>query len=216
MSLNELDDLKRISFLKNFVLQLIIESTKDERIKKLIEIEKIKKKLNLEDSKKEKINIKLIKSPINPIISNNTPSKPLIPSRIINNSRPYIPVIVPQTKEINSKMSEQKTTSELIPGVGMKRIEPLIRDPNIRGIECSGSGKNLIVKFRNKMNTSKIILTEEDIKRIIEYFSTNARIPVMGGILKAAVGSLIISAVISEYSGSKFIISKKSPYEIIG
>ncbi len=217
MSLKQLDDLKRILFLNYFVLQLIIESTKDEKIKKLIEIEKIKKKLNLEKVENKKIdeirpekNItprQIIKPIVKPTIKTIIKPKvlPMIQSKAITPQ----PVIIPQTREIEQRLVQESIVN------GIEKIESLIRDQNIQSIECPGQGKNLLVMFRNKINITKITLTEEDIKKIVEYFSNNAKIPVIGGVLKAAVGLLVISAVVSEYSGSKFIINKKSPYEII-
>ncbi|MEK6831068.1 MAG: hypothetical protein AABX77_03495, partial [Nanoarchaeota archaeon] len=44
MPLKQLTDIQRIFFLKEFTFQLIINSVKDEELRKLIEIEKIKKK----------------------------------------------------------------------------------------------------------------------------------------------------------------------------
>ncbi len=46
-------------------------------------------------------------------------------------------------------------------------------------------------------------------------FSQNARIPITNGILKAAVGDLIISAVISDFAGSRFVINKINPFNQI-
>jgi len=97
----------------------------------------------------------------------------------------------------------------------LRKIEPLIQDSAVQTIECPGAGKNILVKARNKINSTKIILKEAEIKNIINHFSMHAKIPIMGGILKAAVDNIIISAIASEYVGSKFIISKKSPYQLI-
>ncbi len=98
----------------------------------------------------------------------------------------------------------------------MEKIGPLLRDNTIVAIECSGPGRNVMIKKYNQMNMTKVILSEEDINVIIEYFSNEARIPLTGGILKAAVGNAVISAVVSEFVGSRFIINKITPYSLIG
>jgi hypothetical protein len=49
------------------------------------------------------------------------------------------------------------------------------------------------------------------VNNIINRFSQQAKIPLLGGILKAAVGDLLISAVTSEFVGSRFIISRLNP-----
>mgnify|MGYP001610347913 FL=1 len=82
-------------------------------------------------------------------------------------------------------------------------------------IECPGPGKNILVKVRNMVNVTKIILSEDEIKDIINFFSTATRIPISKGILKARLDNLLISAIVSDLTGSRFIMNKKSPYELI-
>jgi hypothetical protein len=60
-----------------------------------------------------------------------------------------------------------------------------------------------------------LILNETEIKNVIVYFSDYARIPIVGGILKTSIESMMISAVISDYAGSRFIINKRTPYDLI-
>ena len=97
----------------------------------------------------------------------------------------------------------------------IEKITPFLRDNTIVSIECPGPGKNILVKKYNQVNVTKLALTEEEIKSIIEYYAKEAKIPLVGGILKAAVGNNIISAVISEFVGSRFVINKITPYSLI-
>ena len=97
----------------------------------------------------------------------------------------------------------------------LEKIDSLINDPLVQQIECQGKGKNILVKRRGNTNITRIVLSEEDINKIIGKFSSEAKIPVVGGILKAAVGDMVISAVISENIGPKFIINKITPYSIL-
>ena len=116
------------------------------------------------------------------------------------------------TKKKASEFDEQVKTAV---DESLKKIDNLIKDVAVQMIECPGTGKNILVKVRNKISITRIILNESEINSIINYFSKNAKIPVSEGVLNAAVGSLLISAVVSEYAGSRFIITKKSPYELI-
>jgi hypothetical protein len=100
-------------------------------------------------------------------------------------------------------------------GFALGRIEQFLRDPSIQLIECPGPGKNLLIGKLSKVNITNTSLSQEEITDIIHSFSNQARIPIMGGILKAAVGDMIISAVISEYVGSRFIIRKITPYSLL-
>jgi len=96
------------------------------------------------------------------------------------------------------------------------RLESFLKDPSIQSIECPGPGRNLLVKRYSKINTTKVTLNQVEITNVINNFAQQARIPIAGGILKAAVGDLVISAVISDFVGSRFIINKIVPYNLMG
>jgi len=55
---------------------------------------------------------------------------------------------------------------------------------------------------------TNIILNKEEIDQIIKKFSETAKIPLYEGIFRVVVGKLILSAIISDVIGSKFIIKK--------
>jgi len=101
-------------------------------------------------------------------------------------------------------------------GFALGKIEQLLKDKSIQSIECSGPGKKILIKKLNKINATPLILSQSEITTLIQTFAQQAKIPIMGGILKAAVGDLIMSAVISEYVGSRFIINKITPYSQLG
>lgn len=101
-------------------------------------------------------------------------------------------------------------------GDPMEKINPLLRDNTVVSIECPGPGKNIMIRKYNQVNMTRIVLSEPEINSIIDHFSKEARIPLAGGILKAAVGNSVISAVVSEFVGSRFVINKITPYSLIG
>ncbi|MEK6914251.1 MAG: hypothetical protein AABW83_01230 [Nanoarchaeota archaeon] len=209
MSLNQLSDIKRILFLQEFTGDLVLHSTEDERLRHLIKVERIKRKLLKEPEKSL--------APVSNIIFRNEfqKSKPIIEVREYKPSivRKIPPKIIPISKYLNKDYqnhpNKTRITNELI-----NELNRLINDKNVQMIECPGAEKNIIVKVRNKINLTKIIFNEEEINNIINYFSDSARIPIMGGILKASLGSITISA-ISSSSRSRFIINKINPYNLI-
>jgi hypothetical protein len=95
-------------------------------------------------------------------------------------------------------------------GFVLGKLEPFLKDQGIQSIECSGPGKNILIKNYRGIGTTKVTLTQQEITDIINNFAKEARIPLIGGILKAVVGNLVISAVSSDFVGSRFIITKKS------
>jgi len=123
------------------------------------------------------------------------------------------PKIQPQISPQTQALAQIKPEAQPRPkGFGLGVLEPLLKDVSIQSIECPGPNKNILVKKYSKVNVTKIILSQKDITNIINNFSIKAKIPIVGGILKAAVGDLVVSAVISEFIGSRFIINKIIPH----
>lgn len=97
----------------------------------------------------------------------------------------------------------------------LKELNILVKDPRVTLIECPGPNKFILARTEGKTTMTKINLSQENIQEIIEKFSQASKIPVVAGLFKAAVGNLIITAVISELAGSRFIITKITPRFII-
>ncbi len=92
--------------------------------------------------------------------------------------------------------------------IDLGRLNAFVRDPLVKVIECNGSDENIIVHGSMGTKPTNIILKKEEIDEIIKKFAEAAKIPQDEGIFKAVFGKLILSAIISETVGSKFIIRK--------
>jgi hypothetical protein len=95
--------------------------------------------------------------------------------------------------------------------IELDKLNPLIADPLVRIVECDGPDKNIIVKGSMGVKKTGIILSKEEIKKVVNTFSEVTKIPMNEGIFKVAFGQLILTAIISEMVGTKFII-KKMPF----
>ncbi len=95
--------------------------------------------------------------------------------------------------------------------IGMSKIENLLYDPTIQTLECPGPAKQVLVYKSGVIQATNISLTNEEINKIMNEISEKARIPLIPGIFKAAIGDFIVTAVISEFVGTRFIIQKKAP-----
>jgi len=95
------------------------------------------------------------------------------------------------------------------------KITPLLRDPQISLIECSGAGKPLRIVRTGQRQITRITLSRQEIKNILEKISDAAHIPLLEGIFRAAVDNFSISAVISEMIGSRFVIRKQTAYTML-
>ena len=139
--------------------------------------------------------------------------RPMIsPIRPMIKPLPEAPTI-PMTPEITTLSELKPEYHEKPKGFFLGKIEMLLQDPFIQSLECPGPGKNILIKKYNQINVTKMVLSKDDINEVIENFSKQAKIPLAGGILKAAVGDLVISAVTSEFAGSRFIINRLSPHQ---
>ncbi len=96
-----------------------------------------------------------------------------------------------------------------VPGeIDLGKINNLVQDPVVRVIECNGPGKEVIIGGVMGTKETSIILSKDEIEKIIKKFSEETKIPLEEGFFKVASGKLVISAIYSESVGSKFIIKK--------
>ncbi len=230
----------KILFLKLFAKELIFNSKPKakeiekptEKIggKKFAEISEAVKPIEIkkESIEKEKLIPSILKiEPSKSIESLSAPiseKKPATPLRLTGPLRPI-------TKPLESLRKHSLTTQTFIEPlkftmpisslpkieekVSLDKLNMFLFDAAVTEIECPGPDKFIFVRKASQVNLTKISLSQEEITKIIESFSEKARIPVISGVFKASVGNLTITAIISEFVGSRFIIYKSSPYSII-
>ncbi len=198
----------RIIFLRKFTANIIKELIKENKSEHNVEVAKIKKKFIPEEVFKD-----FIRSPYN----RQVPQKPIqqIQQRQMQPQMQKVPIAQPPIQQ-QIKPVQQKFIPVIVDNIsGVQKINPLLNDRTIQLIECPGPGKNLLVKRYNHINMTKIVLSQEQITEIINDFADKAKIPIINGILKAAVENVIISAVISNFVGSRFIINKTTSYNFL-
>ncbi len=126
--------------------------------------------------------------------------RPRFQPRPSPNIEPSFPIPTPIQPDLQGIVPE---------GFGIGKLNSLLEDPTINMIECPGPGKLILVRSLGNIKATKISLNEQEVKEIIENFAQQTRIPIMTGIFKAAVGNILITAIISEFVGSRFIITRK-------
>ncbi|MEM3074923.1 MAG: hypothetical protein QW727_03210 [Candidatus Pacearchaeota archaeon] len=120
--------------------------------------------------------------------------------------KPVIKIISPYKEK--TELAEDEESSE---SKNLNAVSKMINDPNIVSIECPGPGRYIMIRTYAKSFLSKISLNKEEINSILNDFSKEARIPRIGGVFKAIVNNLVITAIDSEFSGPRFIIQKIHP-----
>lgn len=107
---------------------------------------------------------------------------------------------IAQSQEINPNL--------IVPDLG--KINDLVKSPSISIIQCDGTNEEIKITRNGKIEKTGIKLNEEEIKTIIRKFSDRAGKEITRPVLKVNFSNLEMTAIISEFSGNRFVISKKS------
>lgn len=217
--LKQTADGNRTLFLKLFTQELVLNSKpKIEEKKKAVETSEITKPIELkktETIKKEELIPSILKAEIpKPTKTQRGFLKPLtkpIESLKQYPALPTFPSIIKPSKFTIPISSLPEIEGE----VNLGKLSIFLMDSAVTEIECPGPEKFVLVRKAGQVNLTKIILTQKEITEIIESFSRQTRIPLISGVFKASIGNLTITAIISEFVGSRFIIYKASPYSLI-
>jgi len=88
------------------------------------------------------------------------------------------------------------------------KLNPYINDPNVQSVESEGPGEKVYVNGAMGRKPTKLNLSKEEIDSVIDTFSKNAKIPKTEGLFKVVTNNLMLSAMISDSIGSRFVIKK--------
>jgi len=205
-------------FIIAFTAELINHSAKKDifKLQKIIESRKEKESIIFP----ERITSPevIIPTKINPLVTRDINAPPI---KVQERSQEIIqplrrPIIRKQFTRPSLLIPEPKLPAHLeylkpTPTAGVEidlgKLNPFIKDPAVRIIE-SNPDEKVIVTGSMGTKPTDVILNKEDIDRVINKFSEMSKIPTTEGIYRVVVGNLILSAIISEVIGSKFVIKK--------
>jgi len=226
---------KKKEFLDKFTEELIFNTAKSlkekqdfekelRRMKREIATEKLKQKFDRYGEKSHKKIIAAAPAVAHPAPKPVLMPAPIQPVRVIVKPVQVIvrpapkpmprpapkPKPAPKPAEIPvTKVAMPQAMPAVAPGeVDFGKIAFLVRDPAVTYIECPGINKNIIIKRAGVTTKTQIIMTKDEILRLIKSFSEIARIPLLEGMLKARIRNLEISAVVTESGNPSFILRK--------
>ncbi|MAG24602.1 hypothetical protein CMI47_03385 [Candidatus Pacearchaeota archaeon] len=160
---------------------------------------------------------KRIYPPIRPL-GFQEPRQILLPPYLPQRSRIMKITPIPQRQRTMKKFpivqpSQQQTplTPQETQSLGLQKVLPILQNPAVLSVECPGPGKNLLVNASGRIETAPTLLTSNEINSALDAISEKTKIPIISGVFKAAFSNFIITAVISDYVGTRFIIQKKMP-----
>ena len=121
----------------------------------------------------------------------------------------YNPIPLPQPSYQPTKFKP----GQKIETVNLGKLAGILTDPSVFSIECPGPYKNLLVNRSGSIQTSALALTPEEINSVMHNISEQTRIPITPGVFRAAVQDLIVTAVMSDFVGTRFVIQKRNPFQ---
>ncbi len=96
-----------------------------------------------------------------------------------------------------------------------EKITPLLNDPSVSTIECTREGAELMIVRMGQRQKTRIVLSSDDIEKILDKIAEETHIPLMEGVFRASVKGFSINAIISKTIGSRFVIKKTTPYGLL-
>lgn len=164
--------------------------------------DKVREKLNLKKKNISKTFDKNYLNTENPILSKVPPQHPRIPiqKNLINLRRISPPQLPPHLQYLKPIPRDVE--------INTGKLNQLMKDPNVKIIECTGDGEQIKVSGTMGDKDTSIILNESEINNIIENFARAAKIPIEEGITRMVVGKFMFYSIVSKIIGNKFIIQK--------
>ncbi len=119
--------------------------------------------------------------------------------------KPVLKVVVPVSSQGNVFNASEE----------YGKVSPLLNDSSVSTIECIGKGKELMIIRMGQKQRTRIVLTAEEISEFLEKIADKTHIPLMDGVFRASLDGFSINAVISKVIGSRFILKKSTPYNLL-
>ena len=208
---------------QDFKTQILLQFTKElirntdaykvliiKESEKLVELQKKQMKQQVQEIVKSKIKnnekrLNQIKKRTFEIPQNVRPFKSFFEQRNqIRKTRPILqipePILPPTVQYIKPIPSQLE--------IDLKKLNPFVKDPFVKIIECDGPDENVMVIGTMGRKRTGTILSKEEIDEVIKIFSAATKIPIQEGVNKVVLGKMILSAIVSNIVGSRFIIKK--------
>lgn len=121
------------------------------------------------------------------------------------------PQIQPMPQTISPMHMPKRPQQQRPLDMDLGKITMFLNDPTVISVECPGPEKNIHINRAGRIQTAPIALTTEEIETIMHEISDRTRIPLTQGLFRAVMQEYLITAVISEFVGTRFIIQKRIP-----
>jgi len=219
---NQQAECKRREFLEAFVREIIRSRVELKKREIPFDRDKILNKLlnlNNGEEMKSELRREIAGSPVSPPAVPPKKNFPNYRKRISGNLPQRLPSVPFPMRVPKSPGAFRYNSPGLMPGPAvpeqiiissMTKINTFLSDPAVQVIECPGPDKQILVYKSGVIQNTKIALTNEEINMVMKEISDKTKIPIISGVFKTAIGSMIITAVVSDFIGTRFMIQRKS------
>lgn len=114
---------------------------------------------------------------------------------------------VPETR-LPSHLSTIRPVALPSQQIDLGKLNKVLDDLNVSTIETEGENEPVFVVGTMGRKPTSIKLSKVEINEVINRFSKEAKIPVSEGIFRAAIGKLLLTAMVSETVSPRFVIEK--------
>ena len=166
----------------------------------------------------EKIEKEMAKGPIpkptpSAMIAPPAPAVPMPPKVPAALGVPTAPVYRKGVMPVPAPPSPKKEMAEIRPAaiataIDLGKLNPLIQDVSVSLIQCDGADTPIKIVKQGKLSETIISMTETEINGIIKRFADRANQVITEPVFKTQIGNLALTAIISSFTGSRFVISK--------
>jgi len=91
----------------------------------------------------------------------------------------------------------------------MEKLNPILADPSVQSINCPGPNQNITILRMGIPQITQMSFTSNEINDFMKDMSEKTKIPLLPGLFKVVFQNIIVTAVISEFIGTKFLIEKR-------
>lgn len=91
---------------------------------------------------------------------------------------------------------------------GFGRLINLINDPLVSTIEYTGERLPIRINLNGRLQNTRIFLSGEEVKSILDYVSKKTKIPFENQIFKVMIDNVLFNAIVSSKMGVRFLIRK--------
>ncbi len=88
------------------------------------------------------------------------------------------------------------------------KVAQFLNDKNVKSVEIAGPDQVIYVNGTMGRQPTAVSMTKEEIDAILDTFSKVGKVPKTEGLFKVATSNLILTAIVSESIGSRFVIKK--------